>query len=78
MDNVDYPSNVVSLVGTTTLFAVLEVATGQVIGLGTSTESSCGSSSTSYVARAYPDQQLHLVMDNYATHNSAPRGWKSN
>ncbi len=29
-----------------------------------------------HVARAYPDRELHLVMDNYATHKKAEvRDW---
>jgi transposase len=55
--------------GTTTLFAALEVATGTVTGL-------CKNrhrhqeflAFLKHLARAYPDRQLHLVMDNYATH----------
>jgi transposase len=55
--------------GTTTLFAALEIATGQVTGV-------CQDRHRhqeflrflKHVARAYPDQQLHLVMDNYAAH----------
>ena len=55
--------------GTTTLFAALEIATGQVTGL-------CKQrhrhqeflAFLKHLARAYPDQDLHLVMDNYATH----------
>jgi transposase len=59
--------------GTTTLFAALEVATGQVTGI-------CKNrhrhqeflAFLKHLARAYPDTgdgtQLHLVMDNYATH----------
>ena len=55
--------------GTTTLFAALEVATGRVIGL-------CKNrhrhqeflAFLRHVARAYPEQQLHVVMDNYAAH----------
>jgi transposase len=55
--------------GTTTLFAALEIATGNVTGL-------CKNrhrhqeflAFLKHLARAYPDQQLHLVMDNYATH----------
>jgi transposase len=55
--------------GTTTLFAALEIATGQVTGL-------CKDRHRhqeflvflTHVARAYPEQELHLVMDNYATH----------
>ena len=55
--------------GTTTLFAALEIATGKVTGL-------CKNrhrhqeflAFLKHVARAYPDRQLHLVMDNYAAH----------
>src|SRR3954447_20793534 len=55
--------------GTTTLFAALEIATGKVTGI-------CKPRHRPqeflvflrHVARAYPDGQLHLVMDNYATH----------
>jgi transposase len=55
--------------GTTTLFAALEIATGQVTGV-------CQNRHRhqeflrflKQLARAYPDQQLHLVMDNYAVH----------
>ena len=59
--------------GTTTLFAALEVATGQVTGI-------CKNRHRhqeflgflKHVARAYPERgdgtQIHLVMDNYATH----------
>ncbi len=63
--------------GTTTLFAALEVATGQVIGL-------CQDRHRhqeflrflKHVARAYPDQDLHLVMDNYAAHKRVEiRDW---
>jgi transposase len=55
--------------GTTTLFAALEIATGEVTGI-------CRPRHRHqeflvflrHVARAYPDVQLHLIMDNYATH----------
>ena len=55
--------------GTTTLFAALEIATGKVTGV-------CKNrhrhqeflAFLKHLARAYPDQRLHLVMDNYATH----------
>ena len=55
--------------GTTTLFAALEIATGKVTGL-------CKNrhrhqeflAFLKHLARAYPDGELHLVMDNYATH----------
>ena len=55
--------------GTTTLFAALEIATGQVTP-------ACKPrhrhqeflAFLKQVARAYPDRQLHLVIDNYAAH----------
>ena len=55
--------------GTTTLFAALEITTGQVTGL---TQPRHRHQEflrfLKQVAKAYPDQELHLVMDNYATH----------
>jgi len=67
--------------GTTTLFAALEIATGKVTGL-------CKQRHRhqefliflKHVARAYPDRgegvELHLVMDNYATHKRVEvRDW---
>jgi transposase len=63
--------------GTTTLFAALEIATGQVTGI-------CQDRHRhqeflrflKHVARAYPDQELHLVMDNYAAHKRVEvRDW---
>lgn len=63
--------------GTTTLFAALEIATGRVTGV-------CKPrhrhqeflSFLKHVARAYPKQQLHLVMDNYAAHKKQEiRDW---
>jgi hypothetical protein len=64
--------------GTTTLFAALEVATGRVTD-------ACHPrhrhgeflAFLQLVAKAYPRRQLHVVLDNYATH-STPRsrpGW---
>jgi transposase len=55
--------------GTTTLFAALEIATGQVTGV-------CKPRHRHqeflvflrHLARGYPDQELHLIMDNYAAH----------
>jgi len=55
--------------GTTTLFAALEIATGKVTGV-------CKNrhrhqeflAFLKHLARAYPDRELHLVMDNYAAH----------
>ncbi|MDJ0362339.1 IS630 family transposase [Rhodococcus sp. H29-C3] len=63
--------------GTTTLFAALDIATGQVTGI-------CKPRHRhqeflmflKHVARAYPEQELHLVMDNYATHKKQEvRDW---
>jgi transposase len=56
--------------GTSTLFAALEIATGQVTA-------ACKPrhrhqeflAFLKQVARAHPDVELHLVMDNYAAHN---------
>jgi transposase len=55
--------------GTTTLFAALEIATGRITGV-------CKNrhrhqeflAFLKHLARAYPDRELHLVMDNYAAH----------
>ena len=55
--------------GTATLFAALEVATGKVTG-------QCKNrhrhqeflAFLKHLARAYPERELHLVMDNYAAH----------
>ena len=63
--------------GTTTLFAALDIATGQVTG-------ACLPRHRhqeflrflKQVAKAYPNQELHLVMDNYATHKRVEvRDW---
>jgi transposase len=63
--------------GTTTLFAALEIATGKVTA-------TCQPRHRHQeflrflrqVARAYPDRDLHLVMDNYAAHkHPAVRAW---
>jgi hypothetical protein len=58
--------------GTTTLFAALDIATGKLTG-------QCKPAHTrkeflsflKHVARSYPAQELHLVMDNYGTHKTA-------
>lgn len=58
--------------GTTTLFAALEIATGTLTA-------ACKPrhrrqeflAFLGQVARAYPDQELHLVMDNYAARKKA-------
>ncbi|PIE25783.1 MAG: IS630 family transposase [Micrococcales bacterium] len=57
--------------GTTTLFAALDIATGHVTGAVTPKHRR-----QEFLAflrqldRAYPGQDLHLVMDNYATHKT--------
>jgi transposase len=55
--------------GTTSLFAALDVATGQVTGICKNRHRHTEFLAfLKHVARAYPDVELHLVMDNYATH----------
>jgi transposase len=63
--------------GTSTLFAALDIATGKVTG-------ACKPrhrhqeflAFLRQVARAYPDRDLHLVMDNYAAHkHPAVKAW---
>ncbi len=63
--------------GTSTLFAALEIATGKVTG-------ACKPrhrhqeflAFLKQVARAYPDVELHLMMDNYAAHkHTAVKAW---
>lgn len=63
--------------GTSTLFAALEIATGTVTGL---TQPRHRHQEflrfLKQVAKTYPDQDLHLVMDNYATHKRVEiRDW---
>jgi transposase len=63
--------------GTTTLFAALEVATGRVTDA--CTERHRHQEFLAFlkqVAAAYPRRQLHVVVDNYATHkHPAVRAW---
>jgi transposase/DNA-binding CsgD family transcriptional regulator len=63
--------------GTSTLFAALDIATGNVVG-------ACKPrhrhqeflAFLKQVARAYPERELHLVMDNYAAHkHPAVKAW---
>ena len=58
--------------GTSTLFAALDIATGNVVGACKPRHRQEFLAFLKQVARAYPDdgtgQQLHLVMDNYAAH----------
>ena len=65
--------------GTTTLFAALEVATGKVTAaLKPRHRHIEFLAFLKQVARAYPDQELHLVMDNYAAHKHQNiRDWLS-
>ena len=51
--------------GTTNLFAALEIATGLCKNGHRHREFL---TFLKHLARAYPDQELHLVMDNYAAH----------
>ena len=63
--------------GTTTLFAALEVATGQVTAaLKPRHRHQEFLAFLKQVARAYPERDLHLVMDNYAAHKRVEiRDW---
>jgi transposase len=67
--------------GTTTLFAALEIATGKVTGLSQPRHRHQEFLRfLKHVDKAYPDRgdgaQLHLVMDNYATHKRTEvRDW---
>ncbi|MFK0010121.1 IS630 family transposase [Paenarthrobacter sp. NPDC090520] len=57
--------------GTTTLFAALETATGQVTAaLKPRHRRQEFLAFLRQIDRAYPGQELHLVMDNYATHKT--------
>src|ERR671910_203328 len=63
--------------GTTTLFAALEVATGRVTDACTTRHRHQEFLAfLQQVAAAYPRRQLHVVVDNYATHkHPAVRAW---
>ena len=63
--------------GTTTLFAALEIATGHVTGaVKPKHRRQEFLSFLRQIERAYPEQELHLVMDNYATHKTPEvRAW---
>jgi transposase len=63
--------------GTSTLFAALEIATGQVTAaLKPRHRRQEFLAFLRQVARAYPDRDLHLVMDNYAAHKTPEvRDW---
>lgn len=57
--------------GTATLFAALEIATGQVTAaVKPRHRHQEFLAFLRQIDRAYPDQELHLVMDNYATHKT--------
>ena len=64
--------------GTTTLFAALEVATGKITADACYQRHRNGEflAFLKQVARAYPDRELHLVMDNDAAHKRVEvRAW---
>jgi DDE superfamily endonuclease len=62
--------------GTTTLFAALEVATGKVTDACTTRHRQEFGAFLQQVAAAYPRGELHVVVDNYATHkHPAVRVW---
>jgi transposase len=63
----DYKRN-----GTTTLFAALEIATGKVLDQCYDRHGKAEFLDfLKKVAKAYPDQELHVVLDNYHTHKHA-------
>jgi hypothetical protein len=66
--------------GTTTLFAALEIATGQVTdALKPRHRNTEFLAFLRQLARAYPGVELHLVMDNYAAHkHPAVKQWLAN
>ena len=58
--------------GTTTLFAALDIATGQVVGdFYERHRVEDFLSFLRLLAKTYPGQELHLVLDNYHTHKNA-------
>jgi transposase len=63
--------------GTSTLFAALEVSTGKVTAaVKPRHRHQEFLAFLKQVARAYPNQELHLVMDNYAAHkHKAVKDW---
>lgn len=65
--------------GTSTLFAALEIATGKVAAALKPRQRHRHQEFLAFckqVARAYPEGELHLVMDNYAAHKTAEvRDW---
>ena len=63
--------------GTTSLFAALNTSTGEVVGQYYSRHRHQEFLQfLNKITRAYPDQELHLVMDNYATHKHPKvRAW---
>ena len=63
--------------GTSTLFAALEVATGKVTArMARRHRQQEFLTFLRQIARAYPDQDLHLIMDNYAAHKApAVKAW---
>jgi transposase len=63
--------------GTSTLFAALEVATGKVTArMANRHRHQEFLTFLRQVARAYPDQDLHLIMDNYSAHkHAAVKAW---
>jgi transposase len=65
--------------GTSTLFAALDVATGHVTArMADRHRHQEFLTFLRQITRAYPDQELHLIMDNYAAHkHAAVKTWLS-
>lgn len=64
--------------GTTTLFAALEVETGKVTGMQAPRKRREEFLAfMNQVVAAYPNQQLHVVLDNFSTHKPKHDAWLS-
>jgi transposase len=64
--------------GTTTLFAALEVATGKVTGMhAPKKRREEFLTFLNQVVAAYPNQELHVVLDNFSTHKPKHDAWLS-
>lgn len=64
--------------GTTNLFAALEVATGQVTGMQAPRKRREEFLAfMNQVVSAYPNQELHVILDNFSTHKPKHDAWLS-
>lgn len=64
--------------GTTTLFAALEVATGKITGMHAKRKRREEFLIfMNQIVAAYPEQEIHVVLDNFSTHKPKHDGWLS-